>query len=111
MASFCQLHLTCKDKAEADKIAQVLLKSKLVACVKYIPVESKFLWEEKIDEDSEILLLMESREDLFNKIEEEVTKIHSYETFVLVATPLTRVSKKAEAWLNESLKKNDQQIK
>lgn len=104
MSGFCQLWLTCANKPEADKIAASLLEKKLVACAKQIGVSSQFHWQGKIDSDSEVLLLMESREDLFLKIEEELAKIHSYDTFVLTSTPITNISKKAKDWLNGNLK-------
>lgn len=46
---------------------------------------------------------METREDLFDQIEAEVAKIHSYETFVLTAVPMIRVSQKTQKWLDNSL--------
>jgi len=47
---------------------------------------------------------MLSKLDLFDKIEAEVTKLHSYETFVLEAVPVSRISKSAQEWLNRELK-------
>ncbi len=102
--NFYQLWLTCADKQEADKIANTLLVKHLVACAKQISVSADYRWQGKIDKSDEILLLMESREDLFDEIEREVAKLHSYDTFVLEATPVYKISKKAEKWLNEELK-------
>lgn len=103
MTNFCQLQLTCKGQAEADKIAHVLLEKKLIACAKYVPVKSDFHWLGKIDSADEVLLVMESRLDLFEKVEAEVGKLHSYDTFVLTANKIEKVSKEAAGWLNESL--------
>ena len=80
MAKFCELILTCADQKEADKIANKLLKNHLVACIRQIPISSAYWWKGKIEKTDEILLLMESQEHLFDKIEKEVLKIHSYET-------------------------------
>lgn len=102
--SFCQLWLTCKDEKEATKIADALLDKRLIACAKQIPLTADYLWRNKIKHSDEILLVMESREDLFDEIEREVVKLHSYDTFVLEATPISKISKKAEKWLNSELK-------
>ena len=96
---FCQLWLTCADKKEADRIAKALLSKHLVACVRQFPVSSDFWWQDKINHSDEILLQMESANELFDKIEAEVKKLHSYDTFVLEATPVEKVSKEAEQWL------------
>ena len=105
---YFQLWLSCADKAEADKIAKVLLDKKLIACAKQLPVRSSFTWENETSTSEEIWMSMESREDSFDEIEAEVAKIHSYGTFVLTATPITKISKKAKKWLNQSLKQQEQ---
>jgi periplasmic divalent cation tolerance protein len=97
--NYCQLWLTCKDKAEADKIANTLLVKHLIACARQVPVSSNFWWQGKIDSGKEVLLIMESRLDLFEKVEVKVAKLHSYDTFVLSATPIDTLSKKAGRWL------------
>lgn len=103
MSEFCQLQLTCKDKAEADKIARALLNKKLVACVWFAPVESMYRWKRKIESGKEIALFMDSQINLFEQIEAEVTKLHSYDTFVLKMLPMNSVSEKARAWLEDAL--------
>lgn len=102
--SFCLIWLSCKDKAEADKIADTLIEKKLIACAKQLPVKSSFSWEGKANKSEEIWMSMESREDLFDEIEQEVAKLHSYDTFVLTSNPVTKISSKAKKWLEESLK-------
>jgi uncharacterized protein involved in tolerance to divalent cations len=46
---------------------------------------------------------MDSRLDLFDQIESEVAKLHSYDTFVLTSVPVTKISKKALAWMEKEL--------
>jgi periplasmic divalent cation tolerance protein len=104
MSVFCQLWLTCADEAEADAISHILLEKKLVACVKQLPVSADFQWQDKIENGKEILLVMDSRKDLFDEVETEVARLHSYDIFVLQAIPITKISKKAEDWLNKSFK-------
>lgn len=48
MSGFCQFWLTCKDKAETDKIAKSLLNKRLIACAKQIKVDSQFHWQGKL---------------------------------------------------------------
>lgn len=103
-ARFTQFWLTCANAVEATKIAQVLLERHLVACAKQVLVSADFIWKDEIDHNDEVLLIMDSREDLFEEVEAEVKKLHSYETFVLQAIPVLKVSDDAVVWLNESLK-------
>lgn len=101
---YCQIQLTCATRAEADKISNTLLVKQLVACVRQVSTNSAFRWQGKIDQVQEILLIMESRLDLFDKIEQEVAKLHSYKTFVLEAVPVEKMSSSASSWLTEELK-------
>lgn len=105
MPNFCQLWLTCENTVEADTIAQALLELKLIVCAKQTSVDSHFLWKGEKVSNQETLLVMDSREDLFEKVEKEVTKLHSYETFVLQAIPVSNVSKEAKTWLQTELEK------
>ena len=100
---FCQIHLTCADKLQAARIAHSLLEKNLVACVKYVNISSDFRWKDRIQNNKEVLLLMESKISLFHKVEAEVAKIHSYDTFVLEAVPVVKISKEAQKWLEEEL--------
>ena len=105
MADFCQLWLTCANKKEADKIGSTLLQKKLIACYGQLSsYAGEFWWHGKVEQADEVFLGMLSKLDLFDKIEAEVTKLHSYETFVLEAVPVSRISKSDQEWLNRELK-------
>lgn len=104
MTSYCQLWLTCADKREADRIANILLVKHLAACVRQIPITSDYWWHGKIESSKEVMLLMESRLDLFDEVEREVAKLHSYETFVLEALPTSKINNKAVKWLKNELR-------
>ncbi len=104
MTKFCQLWLTVSDKKDADKIVNTLLDKHLVACARQMPVSSDYWWQGKKEHSEEILLMMESAIKLFPKVETEVQKLHSYDAFVLEATPVERISAKALEWLEQELK-------
>lgn len=100
MASqFVELFLTCGGWQEAQKIADTLLEKKLVACVEFFETQSKYWWNGDVESAKEVKLIMHSAEHLFNSVESEVKKLHSYDTFVLHAIPTVHVSKDAEKWL------------
>lgn len=101
MSEFIELVLTCDDRAEAEKIADCLLEKQLIACAKFVPIDSRYRWNGQIAESQEVLLLMESVADNFDKVEAEVKKLHSYDTFVLKSLPVTSISKEAAEWLEK----------
>lgn len=97
------LFLTCSDKSEADKISAKLLDNKLAACVKQTDVISDFLWKGKQDHSEEVLLIIDTVEEKFDQIEVAIKQIHSYNTFVLAAYPVSKSSQGVEQWVKESL--------
>ena len=101
------LFLTCADEREADEITDVLLRKKLVVCIKKTKVESSFLFKGKTDAADEVLLIMDSVEEKFKEIEKEVRKIHSYKTFVLLASPILKASKGVRKWIKKEIKIRD----
>jgi uncharacterized protein involved in tolerance to divalent cations len=103
-AEFVELVLTCGSWQEAQRIADRLLERHLVACVEFMEIKSKSWWRDRLEETDEIKLIMQSVTDNFEAVEKAVTKLHSYDTFVLQQIPLTNLSAKAQAWLTEETK-------
>lgn len=97
--------VTTPSKQEAEKIAQRLLDAELIACANIIgPVSSIFHWSGKVEKPEEYMTLMKSRRDLFEKLEEYVKKLHSYEVPEILALPIVEGSKAYLEWLESCLK-------
>ena len=73
------IYITCKDKTEAKKISKHLLEKKLIACSNMFPIESMYWWKNKIEQAAEIVILAKTKENNYNKIKQEVKKLHSYD--------------------------------
>lgn len=99
----CMLFLSCKNIEEADRISIRLLEKNLIVCAKKISINSKYLWKGKIESDQEILLIMDSIEENFEKINMEVKKLHSYKTYNLIMTKVDKINNKAFEWLQKSI--------
>ena len=96
--------VTTASKQEAESIAQRLLRERLIACANIIgPVSSFFNWSGKMEKAEEYLILMKSREDLFEKLAENVTALHSYEVPELLVLPIVDGSKAYLNWLGGCL--------
>jgi periplasmic divalent cation tolerance protein len=97
--------VTTAKKVEAEKIAQTLLKERLIACANILnPVTSFFFWSGKIDKAEECLMVMKSRRDLFAELAECLKGLHSYEVPEVLAIPVVEGSAAYLAWMGEVLK-------
>jgi periplasmic divalent cation tolerance protein len=103
--SYIIVLVTTANKQEAETIAQKLLEAKLIACANILgPVSSHFHWHGKIDRAEEYLLLLKSRQNLFEALAAEVKKLHSYKVPEILALPVVAGSKAYLGWLGDSLK-------
>ena len=98
---FSYLYLTC-DESQKEQIAKLLLEAKLIACAKFVPVDSMYWWKGTIERASEALIIMEAPTANFAAIEAEVAKIHSYDTFVLTQVLMTNINHDAKQWIKGS---------
>lgn len=74
------IYCTHKNKEEAEKITKHLLKKRLIACANFFPIESSYLWKGKIESGKEIVSLLKTKEELWERVKKEIEKIHPYET-------------------------------
>ena len=72
-------YITCKEKSEARKISEHLLKKRLIACANIFPIESMYWWEDKINEEKEFVVIAKTLEEKFDEMKGEIKKVHSYE--------------------------------
>jgi len=98
------IFITCSSKKEAEVIAGVLLKKRLVACANMVHnISSKFWWNGKIDKAGESLVMVKTKRSLFPGIEREVKKLHSYELPEIIAIPVIAGSKDYLNWVKRSV--------
>jgi len=97
--------VTAKDKQQAEKISQFLLKERLIACANIVgPVTSFFHWSGQTEKAEECLIVMKSRRDLFAQVAENVKRLHSYEVPEVLALPIVEASKAYLDWMSVGLK-------
>jgi periplasmic divalent cation tolerance protein len=97
--------VTTPSKEEALKIVRRLLDDRLIACANIVgSVSSLFWWEDEIDEATEFLIFMKSREELFQRISERVKELHSYQMPEIIALPMIAGSPSYLKWLDACLK-------
>src|SRR3989344_8488286 len=94
------VYTTCKNKSEAIKISNYLVKNKLCACTNSFPINSVYRWKNKIIKDSEFVLIIKTKSDRFNIISKEIKKIHSYKTPCIMKIKVYGADARYLKWLN-----------
>ena len=96
--------ITAGSFGEADKIAKALVERMLAACVNILPfITSVYRWQEEVQRDSEVLLVVKSRRDVFEQLVSCVKELHSYETPEIIALPVVAGDADYLRWLDSSV--------
>ena len=98
--------VTATSTGEAEAIGRALVEGRMAACVNIssAAVRSLFRWQERIEEQEEVLLVVKSRRDLLPSIIETVKRLHSYTVPEVIALPILDGSPDYLAWIDESVR-------
>jgi periplasmic divalent cation tolerance protein len=96
--------ITCKNKAEAEKIANHLLKNRLIACANIFPISSLYRWKGKLQKDKEFVLLAKTIKNKAKYVEKEVKRVHSYDIPCIIQKEVT-ANKEFMGWIKNEVKK------
>ena len=98
--SFIAIYVTHKNMEEAEKVSSYLLQQKSIACVNFFPIKSSYQWKENIESSNEIVSLLKTKNENWEKVKTEIMKIHSYETPCIIKMSV-EANEEYESWINK----------
>ncbi|MHA1311479.1 MAG: divalent-cation tolerance protein CutA [Candidatus Helarchaeota archaeon] len=97
--------ITTSNEDEAEKITVELINDHLIACANIIPkVKSVYIWEGKLEKDSESLIVIKTNKDMRDKIMKKIKEIHNYENPECIFLPILDGLKDYLNWIDKSVK-------
>lgn len=87
------IQTTCKSKKEARKIANILVKEKLCACVQLSQIESIYEWKNEVCNQKETLITIKTKNNNFGKIQSKIKELHSYDLPEIIGIKIDKISK------------------
>ncbi|CAB4243483.1 Periplasmic divalent cation tolerance protein cutA [Methylacidimicrobium sp. AP8] len=91
--------ITVSSEEEGARLASALLEARAASCVNLLPaIRSFYWWQGKREEAAEVLLLVKSAQEQWEKLETVVRRQHSYECPEIVAFSPERVEGRYLAW-------------
>jgi len=95
---------TTGSKEEADRLAEMLVSRQLAACVQVINIGSTYMWQGKMTQEAEFLLLIKTASHLYSEVEKIIVENHSYEIPEIIQIPIVQGLPAYLAWIDENTK-------
>ncbi|MEW6997908.1 divalent-cation tolerance protein CutA [Colwelliaceae bacterium BS250] len=97
----------CPDTKTAERIAHRLIADRLAACVNIMPnVSSVYSWQNEIQQDTEVMLIIKSKKSQFVQLESLITELHPYEVVEVIALDIQQGNEPYLNWINNMVKNN-----
>lgn len=93
---------TYPNKKSILKIANLVVKKRLAACVNYAKIGSVYTWKEKLENTEEFLALFKTTQKAKELLKREIAKTHPYEIPEIVELKMDSVNKPYLDWLAKS---------
>ncbi|MBD1559004.1 divalent-cation tolerance protein CutA [Vibrio sp. S9_S30] len=88
-SEFCIVLSTVNNDMVKRKIVNSLLSERLSACIQVMPIESYYIWEGKVCQDEEQLLVIKTQSKLYKRVENTIRKLHNYEVPQVIQLPIS----------------------
>ena len=107
-ASIVVVLVTASSDEEARRIGRALVDERLAACVNVIgPIASIFRWKDRVQEESEHLLVVKARRADVQRLAARVRALHSYEVPEVLALDVVGGAAPYLDWVRDSTARDD----
>lgn len=100
--NYIEIKTTFEIKQDAEKLAELLLDKKLIACGQIFEIDSHYVWKNERFIEKEFMLMMKTKESLFGQVEKEIKENHPFEVAEIIALPIQNISKEYANWIDEN---------
>ncbi|KAB1074221.1 divalent-cation tolerance protein CutA [Methylobacterium planeticum] len=94
------VYTTFPDAETALAVGEALVRARLAACVNVIPgMRSVYAWKGAVEQGSEVVAIVKSREGLAEAVSAELKARHPYETPILLHLAVAGADPDTAAWI------------
>jgi periplasmic divalent cation tolerance protein len=94
------VYTTYPSLVEAEKAGQVLVGSRLAACVNILPgMVSIYRWQGAVERAEEAVMIVKTRASLAEAVRAAVKAAHPYDTPAILVLPVESIDQRYFAWI------------
>jgi len=98
------VYTTCASTEEAKKLGSLIIERKIGACVDFWPVESVYMWEGKMEDRSQAMLMITTLESKLPDVENLISQNHSYSVPLVAGVDIRRLNHSYKEWMVETMR-------
>lgn len=103
--SYSVVFTTLGSREDAQTLVRRLVENRVVACGTIVErAFSIYEWQGKLEESPEVLVMMKTRTELWDRLQSLVCELHPYDVPELLAIPVTKGLPAYLGWLAEQTK-------
>lgn len=96
------VEVTTSGAEESKKIGRQMVEERLAACANILAtVHSFYWWKDKLEEDSESILLLKTVEEKIPLLINRIKELHSYENPAIIVLPIVAGSEEYFKWIEK----------
>jgi periplasmic divalent cation tolerance protein len=81
--------VTAPTMEEAAQLGRMLVEERLAACANLVPgLRSIYRWQDAVQDDAEVLLLIKTTANVFDRLAQRIQELHSYDIPEVLALPV-----------------------
>ncbi|MDQ3856693.1 MAG: divalent-cation tolerance protein CutA [Chloroflexota bacterium] len=73
------VYTVCASEEEALQISRAVVRERLAACTNYWPIQSVYVWQGELTEDTEVALIVKTTRARVPEVFDRIRAMHSYE--------------------------------
>lgn len=101
MSDYVVVLVTISSEAEARQLAKYLLQQKLIACANLMPVNSLYMWEDEMQDDAEVLMILKTTSAVFSeRLQAAIQAEHPYDVPEIITMPIVLGSADYLKWIS-----------
>ncbi|MBI4912253.1 MAG: divalent-cation tolerance protein CutA [Acidobacteria bacterium] len=105
MTDTCLIVTTCGSEETALTIAASLVDQGFAACVNILPsIKSYYFFKGETQLDEEVMLMIKTTSEMFPKVSEIITDLHTYEIPEILMFPVSQGSEPFLDWIRGSVR-------
>ena len=89
-------------RADAERLARLLVERRLAACAQITAIESVYRWQEAVQQEAEFRLLLKTTDERYAEVERALRELHPYELPAIHAFDFAHVDPAYAAWIAEN---------